>query len=94
MFNKSRRAAVALVLATGALSASVLTTGAAEARVPPKGTAYYQKGLDDFPIFQLNDDQHFAVCGEFQGTIVYDDGYSVDCRSGNVYYEEPQANGS
>lgn len=93
MFNKSRRAAVALLLATGAVGASVLATGAAEAR-PASGAAFYQKGLDDFPIYQLNDDQHFSVCGEFQGTIIYPDGYSVDCRSGNVYYEEPQANAS
>lgn len=91
MFNKSRRAAVALCLATGALGASVLPTGAAEARVPAGGTAYHQKGLDEFPIYQLDDDQQSAVCGEFQGTIIYSDGYSVDCRSGNVYYEEPQS---
>jgi hypothetical protein len=94
MFNKSRRAAVALLVATGALGASVLATGAAEARPPATGAAFYQKGLDEFPIYQLNDDQQFAVCGEFQGTIVYSDGYSVDCRSGNVYYEEPQSNAS
>ena len=68
--------------------------GAAEARPPAGGAAFYQKGLDEFPIYQLNDDQQFAVCGEFAGTIIYPDGYSVDCRSGNVYYEEPQSKAS
>ncbi len=91
MFNKSRRAAVALLVAASGLGASVLVPGAAEARIPAGGTAKYQKGLDEFPIYQLNDDQHFAVCGEFQGTITYSDGHSVDCGSGNVYYDEPDA---
>lgn len=76
----SRIRTLAAVLAAASLGVVAL--------VP--GTASAQKGLDgERVIYKLNPYEHALVCGAFRGTIVYDDGLSVDCSSGKVTYVEP-----
>lgn len=58
-----------------------LTAAAGAAAVVP-ATASAQKGLD--VIYTLTPKEKKAVCGNFQGTIIYSDGFTVDCMSGHV----------
>lgn len=73
----SRIRTLAAVLAAASLGVVAL--------VP--GTASAQKGLDgEMVIYTLTQKERKLVCGSFQGTLVFDTGYSVECSSGEVTY--------
>jgi hypothetical protein len=74
----ARRLTAALV--ASALAASALVPAAAGARVWDS---------DYLPIYTLTKDQKKSVCGSFTGTMLYPDGYRVDCATGDVYYAAP-----
>jgi hypothetical protein len=69
-------------LVAGALATSAFAPAAAGARVWDS---------DFLPIYTLTKAQKKSVCGSFTGTMVYPDGYRVDCATGDVYYTEPPA---
>lgn len=77
MRNRSRTTnrVLAAVLAAGALGGAGLAVGAGPANAAT--------------IYTLTKTEKKAVCGGFGGTIIYSDGYSVDCSSGQVSYTEP-----
>ena len=91
MFVTSRmhRRTLAVVLAAGALGVSGLTTGVAAATEWESDTLYASE-----VVYVLTESEQDSVCGDFGGTIIYSDGYAVDCPSGEVTYTPPEDDAS
>ena len=79
--SKSGRMLPAALVAS-ALAASAFAPAAASARVWDS---------EYLPIYTLTKAQKNSVCGSFTGTMLYPDGYRVNCATGDVYYAAPPA---
>ena len=79
--SKSGRNLTAALVAS-AIAACAFAPAAASARVWDS---------EYLPVYTLTKAQKKSVCGSFTGTMLYPDGYRVDCASGDVYYAEPPA---
>jgi len=77
------------VPAAGALGASGLATGVASA-IPSQAETLEASEV----VYVLTETEQDSVCGDFGGTIIYADGYSVDCPSGEVSYAPPKDDAS
>ncbi len=99
MFAISRKPSriLAVALATGSLGAAVIATPASARAVASPGAASLSQGANPAPSYQasssdpiyvLSPDELASVCGDFGGTIVYSDGYAVDCSTGEVYFNQ------
>jgi hypothetical protein len=66
---------------TAALVASAL---AASAFAPAASARLWDS--EYLPIYTLTKAQKKSVCGSFTGTMLYPDGYRVDCATGDVFY--------
>jgi hypothetical protein len=76
----SRRRRLVATFLAGSLAVAGLAPAAASARVWDS---------DYLPIYTLSGGEKVRVCHEFTGTMLYPDGYRVNCATGAVYFTPP-----